>query len=180
MDSFNEDKAVARLAELLALETGIRSETARQIRTAAILHDIGKVKIPGDILDKPGKLTAEEFEIVKTHTKLGAELLISIQGELGNMARVIARYHHEWVSGAGYWGVPADTLPPYVPMVSISDVLVALLSERPYKHRWPPNEAINYILGQAGTQFNPVLVKRFISLIRNDSRVPAIFSEVAN
>lgn len=120
MNSFNEDKAVARLAELIAMETGIRSETARQIRTAAVLHDIGKVKIPGDILNKPGKLTAEEFEIIKTHTTLGAELLTSIQGGIGVMSREIALNHHEWVNGAGYWSVPADTLPPYPQKLNMS------------------------------------------------------------
>jgi putative two-component system response regulator len=135
------------------------------------------VKIPVEILDKPGKLTAQEFEVIKTHTKLGATILSSIQGNLGEKARQIALYHHEHYSGGGYWSKYADELPVYIPMVSIADGFVALLSDRVCKHAWPPNEAIDCIIGQAGTQFNPMLVKTFVSLIRNDNRVSAIFIE---
>jgi putative two-component system response regulator len=150
---------------------------ARQIRVAAVLHDIGKIKIPRSILDKRGKLSADEFETVKTHTVIGAEMLTSITGDIGEMARACCLYHHEYWNGGGYWGRYTNDLPFYIPMVAISDVFTALISERPYKQAWPPGEALAYIQSQAGTQFSHKLVGVFLDLIQNDSRVPAIFME---
>ena len=173
----NENKAVAALSELMALEMGICPATARQIRTAAALHDVGKQKIPESILNKPGKLNAHEFEIMKTHTKLGAETLISIQGTLGEMVRAAAYLHHEWhdPSFGGYWGISTSYLPGYISIISICDVFTALMAKRCYKEPWPPEKAIAYIQQKAGTQFSNELVGVFIPLIRNDNRVPAIF-----
>ena len=179
MNHYEENKAVGRLSEILALECGYEPAKARQIRNAAVLHDVGKQKIPKSILQKPDKLNTEEFEIIKTHTKLGVELLSSIKGELGDYARIICLFHHEWYkpSEGGYWGVSAYYLPDYVSFVSISDVFISLINERAYKPAWPPEDALGYIQKQAGTQFCPELVSNFISLIREDSRVPAIFYE---
>ena len=173
----HEEKTVGRLTEIIALECGVCSAKARQIRTAATLHDIGKLRIPAAILDKPGKLDAAEFEAIKKHTLLGVKTLMSIQGELGVMARACCKYHHEWFDGGGYWGRRVSDLPFYIPFVAISDVFTALVSNRPYKEAWPPNEAMQYIQNKAGTQFDPELVKIFLSLVRDDSRVSALFME---
>lgn len=175
---FNEERAAARLAELLALEYGIRSSAASQIRAAAALHDVGKMKIPASILNKPGKLDAREFEVMKTHTKIGAEILSSITGELGVMARAVCLYHHERYDGGGYWGKRYDELPNYVHFTAMSDVFTALISSRPYKQPWPPTEALDYIQSQSGKQFSPALVSVFIPLVRSDSRVRALFEGV--
>jgi putative two-component system response regulator len=176
MSNFREEKAVARLAEIVALECGTSPAAARQVRTAASLHDIGKLKIPGSIINKPGKLTAREFEVIKTHTVLGAEMLGSFQGKLGEMARVTAMYHHEWYDGSqSYWGKRAAVLPFYVQIAAICDVFTALLYRRPYKRPWPPEEALAYIQNKAGTQFSPALTDIFLPLARNDDRVWAIF-----
>lgn len=175
MNYFNEDKAAAQLAEIVALECGIYPAVAKQIRAAAALHDIGKQKIPERILNKTCKLTAWEFDIVKTHTRKGADMLTSIQGSLGEMARLTALYHHEFWDGNGYWNKRTDELPAFVSIIAIADVFTALVCERPYKHAWPPKEALDYIQNQAGTQFSPMLVSVFIPLARNDSRVAAIF-----
>jgi putative two-component system response regulator len=151
---------------------------ARQIRIAAALHDIGKQKIPDSILNKPGKLTEREFQIVKTHTTLGAEMLRCFKGELGKKARLISQYHHEKFNGGGYWGKRMDELPFYVSVTAIADVFCALICSRPYKNPWPPSDALDYIQDQVGRQFNPELVAVFIPLARNDGRVRAIFEEV--
>ncbi len=172
---FNENKAVALLAEIVALEYGFYPDVAAQIKTAAILHDVGKQKIPDSILNKPGKLTEREFELIKTHTLLGAEILSTLKGSLGEMARQTALYHHEWWDGNGYWGKRTDELPCYIPIVSVADVFTALVCERPYKNAWPPEEALDYIQNQTGTQFSPALARVFIPLARNDSRVKALF-----
>ena len=169
---------MARLSEIVALETGISPEKARQIRTAAALHDIGKQKIPESILNKPGKLSAGEFEVMKTHTLLGAEMLTAMKGALGAMAVKIALFHHEFWDGNGYWGVPVSCLPDFVGITSICDVFTALTAVRCYKAAWPPEDALVYIQNQAGTQFSGELVGVFLPLVRNDSRVADIFTGV--
>jgi putative two-component system response regulator len=104
-------------------------------------------------------------------------MLSSMQGELGVMARNICMFHHERYDGKGYWHKYSGELPLYVPIVTLTDVFVALINERSYKQAWPPHEAIDYIQKNAGAQFCPELAKVFISLIGSDSRIPAIFNE---
>ena len=170
MNSFSEDKAGARLAEILAARQGFSPAVARQIRTAAILHDIGKQKIPAVILHKPGKLDKLEFEVIKAHTTLGANMLANVQGDLGAMIQNVCLYHHEWHNGAGYWGKSAEELPAYIQIVSISDVFMALINQRPYKSAWPLEAALIYIQNQAGTQFSRELVNAFLSLAESDGQ----------
>ena len=183
MDAISENKAVGMLSELLALKCGYSPEKARQIKIAAVLHDCGKKYIPKHIRDKPDKLTAYEFNTMKNHTKIGFDMLASLQGELGEMARMVSIYHHEHWRGQGYWGVPSCTLPRYVGIVSICDVFISLLNKRVYKAPWSPEEALEYIRDRAGTQFCPDLTDAFTSLVRHDTRVAAIirnFQEVSN
>jgi putative two-component system response regulator len=177
MNSPNEDLIVARLSEITALEYGLHPAVAKRLYAAAVTHDIGKKKIPVEILQKPGNLTKQEFEIVKTHTTIGAEMLAVIKGELGRMARLIAKYHHEWYDGSeSYWGRYSCDLPAFVSIVSLCDVFVALLSERPYKNAWPPKEAMSFLKSQAGTQFNPALVEVFLSVARNGAVLTEVIS----
>ena len=180
MNDFNENKTVGRLSELLALKRGYDPAKAKQLKTAAVLHDIGKAGVPASILNKPDKLTTQEFEIMKTHTKLGVEMLASVQGDLGDLAKMICLFHHEWHNPlfGGYWGVSTYFLPDYISIVSVCDVFTALLERRVYKEPWPPKDAVDYIEKQAGTQFCPELVKDFILMIRDDSRVPALFAAI--
>jgi len=175
--AFHEDKAVGRLAEIIALECGISPAKARQIRIAASLHDIGKQKIQ-HLVNKPGKLTDAEFEVMKTHTTLGAEMLATFQGELGEMAVNIARWHHENLDGSGYFGKRLSELPSYIEMVALADTFTALVCTRSYKKSWPPEEALAYIQSQVDIRFNIVLVEMFIPLVRSDKRVKAIFESV--
>jgi putative two-component system response regulator len=171
----NENMAVGRLSGLLASVYGASPDMARQIRAAAALHDVGKQKLPHALLYRPGKLEPHEFEIIKTHTVLGAEMLESVQGGLGEMARNCCLWHHEWHDGGGYFGKRMGDLPFYLPFVAVADVFTALVSERVYKQAWPPKEAMDYLKRQSGTQFDPELVKVFLWLIENDRRVPDVF-----
>jgi len=178
MNLFDENKAVGMLSEIIALERGYTPIKARMIRNAAAMHDIGKQKINSGILNNKGKLNPQEFQQMKSHTWLGAKMLKSIQGELGEMTRLCCFAHHERYDGHGYWNIPVHFLPAFISFVSISDVFTALVVERPYKSAWPPGDALDYIQDQAGTRFCPILVKDFIWLVKNDDRVSAIFSEV--
>lgn len=175
-----EDEIVSQLSLILAKEWGVFPSVADRLRVAAKIHDVGKQKISDAIVNKPGKLDNAEFQIMKTHTTHGAEILSSVQGDLGIMARTICLYHHEWYDGTGYWGKFSCDLPAYVSIVSICDVFVALLSARTYKIAWPPKEAIEYISKKAGTQFNPMMVNLFIRLVQHDNSVKSLFPHICD
>jgi len=179
----NENMAVALLSEQLALACGYGTKKTAQIKIAAGLHDIGKNRICPKILGKAGKLTDQEFQQMKMHTVYGADYLSAIPmelGESGELAIEVALLHHEKYDGSGYWGYKASALPRYIGIVSICDVLVALISpERAYKPPWTLDEALQYIVDQAGKQFCPELVNIFVSLIsgiRRNNGVSEIFN----
>jgi putative two-component system response regulator len=95
-------------------------------------------------------------------------MLKGAHGELSEIIKNTCRWHHEWHSGGGYWGVKASELPAYIPIISICDVYCALIFERVYKKAWRTEDALGYIQNQAGTQFCPALVKTFCSFLRGD------------
>ena len=162
---------------MFALSLGFSQNQAKKIRKIAVIHDIGKKKIPGSILNKPGKLSPAEFEIMKTHTQIGAQMLSGVKGEVGVMARAACEYHHEWHNGGGYWGIPTCRLPDYIPIISIADVFVACCAKRAYKDPWPPEQVLEYLRSRAGRQFSKGLINDFIQLIRENKDVPVIFSK---
>lgn len=149
------------------LGRGLRPETVERIANASILHDIGKISIPDAILNKPGKLTKEEFEIMKTHAAIGAELLERIpqlQGqEVFRYAYDIARHHHERWDGKGYPdGLKGDEISIWAQVVALADVYDALVSKRVYKDALGYDEAVQMIArGECGT-FNPELIEIFL------------------
>ena len=161
----SEEKFAAQLAVALSLACGIPRKVAIYIGDAVLLHDIGKCHIPDSIKNKPGKLSPSEFEVMKTHTILGADMLSGLQGDFGKIARNISMYHHEEYGGEGYWRKNTNDLPRYVQIASICDVYTALISKRIYKQAWPSSKALHYIQNRAGKQFCPLLVEIFISLI---------------
>lgn len=136
---------------------------------AAPLHDIGKIHIPDAILNKPGKLTAEEFEVMKTHTTAGEELLTHAKAELGesdylNMAVEMAAYHHEWWNGKGYpYGISGEEIPLCARIMAVADVFDALTSKRCYKDAMPLEKAYAIIREESGTHFDPAVVEAFLS-----------------
>ncbi|MCL2853102.1 MAG: HD domain-containing protein [Defluviitaleaceae bacterium] len=176
MNAFGEAGAVACIAELLALECGISSLMAKRIRTAAYLHDIGKIMIPASIINKPGSLDALELELIKVHTLFGAWLLKNVKGNFGEVVRTTAHYHHEWVDSSGYWGKCLSEFPVYVEITALADVFVACAVERPYKQAWPVDDTLAFISDRAGAQFTPRMAEIFTSLVQRDERIPAIIN----
>ena len=160
------------------MKSGMCPKTAKKLRLAAALHDIGKIGISKSVTEKPGKLTVQEFEIMKTHTIKGVEILKSVKGDLGVMARNIALWHHERWDGNGYWGKRSCDLPQYVSIVTLADVFTALVHKRVYKEAWPPKEALRYIENGAGTQFCPEFVRIFITLIQDDNGIAKFYKGV--
>ena len=139
------------------------------ISRAAALHDVGKVGIPDSILLKPGKLTSPEFEVMKAHTTIGAELLDGLAADFGEhtviqMGSEVARYHHEWWDGQGYPEKKRERdIPLAARIVGICDVYDALTSRRVYKDAWGHAEAMEAIQGLKGRQFDPILLEKFQS-----------------
>ena len=134
------------------------------IRTASALHDIGKINIPESILNKPGKLTKEEFETMKTHTTIGADILDKLpfqqESELVKTAYSICRWHHERWDGRGYPdGLKGDEIPIAAQVVALADVYDALTSERCYKKAFDHDTAVQMILNGECGQFNPLLLE---------------------
>ena len=133
------------------------------IATASFLHDIGKIGVDEKILNKPGKLTKEEFEIMKTHTIIGAAILDHLENyqdePMVKVAHEICRWHHERFDGKGYPdGLKADEIPISAQVVSVADVYDALVSERVYKKAFSHEKALQMILDGECGQFNPILI----------------------
>jgi len=156
---------VGQMSALLARQIGLSDTQVSLIRRAAPLHDVGKIGIPDSILMKLGKLTAEEFELVKTHTTIGARILSGSRFTILRLAEEIAYNHHERWDGSGYVGIRGSDIPLAGRIVAVADVFDALTQKRPYKSAWPVNEAIAEIDRQRGRQFDPALVDAFLRVI---------------
>ncbi len=155
-------KRVAEYCKAIALHMGIDEQKTEYFRIAAMMHDVGKLLIPKDIIEKPDKLTPEEFEIVKAHTVYGDELLSKSEGNIISIARVVAHQHHERWDGKGYpQGLAGDQIDLFAQITSVADVYDALSSKRAYKDAWKAKEAFDEIIKNKGTQFSPAVVDAF-------------------
>ncbi len=170
----NHVKRVALYSELLALRYGLDKEEAKMLRQASPMHDIGKVAIPDSILNKPGKLTFEEFERMKEHTTLGYEMLEYSTRDLLKMASTIAIEHHEKWDGTGYpSGLSGEDIHIYGRITAIADVFDALGSDRIYKKAWNDEDIFKLFEEEKGKHFDPNLIDIFfenldeILMIRN-------------
>jgi putative two-component system response regulator len=161
---------VGQMAALVAQEAGMEPEQVVLIRRAAPLHDVGKIGIPDSVLLKLGKLTEEEFALVKTHTTIGARILSGSRFDLLQLAEQIARCHHERWDGSGYEGLAGENIPLPGRIVAVADVFDALTQKRPYKAAWPITEAVAEIERQRYRQFDPTIVDAFLRVI---NRSPA-------
>ena len=171
---------IGHTCEVLALEVGVSSEDAERLRIASALHDVGKIGIPDRILLKPGKLDAREWEIMKTHTSTGAEILSHSDTDLFQLAETIARTHHERWDGTGYpLGLRGSEIPLAGRICAICDVFDALSSRRPYKEAWPFDPVVAEIVRERGTHFDPVLVDAFLKNIPEFERAHAQASSQA-
>ena len=155
---------IGHYANVIAIDMGMSENKAQQIKTASIMHDVGKIGIPDEILLKPGKLTLEEFDQIKKHTTIGYELLSGIESDLIKEAANIAISHHEKWDGSGYpKGLAGETIPLSGRIVAIVDVFDALTSERPYKEAWSNERAVDLIREQKGKHFDPKIVDLFLA-----------------
>ena len=163
---------VAHYTTMLARELGYDEETVEKYYRIALLHDIGKVAIPPEVLNKPGKLTDEEFELIKSHTSKGYEALkdISIMPELA----IGAQAHHERPDGRGYPNhLKGDEIPRVAQIIAVADCFDAMYSNRPYRNRMNFEKVVSIIRGVSGTQLTADVVDAFLRLVdRGEFRAP--------
>lgn len=149
----------------LAEEMGLSPGRVRDIRIAALLHDIGKVTVSEGILNKPGKLTRREFDSIKDHPIVGSTLVSQVRG-FERLAKIV-RHHHERFDGTGYPdGLAGEDIPPESRILSVLDVFDALTHERSYRNALSNAEALTEIERGAATQFDPMVVKAFLALLK--------------
>ena len=156
---------------ILSLGSGFTVEYTEKLATASMMHDIGKIMIPEYIIDKPGKLTEEEYAIMKSHTLYGEALLMKAPGDIMQIARTIAAQHHERWDGSGYMGLEGDQIAYISRLMAVADVFDALTSDRHYKVGWSVEDTYTEIVRLSGTQFDPDVVKIFIDHFQEFKRV---------
>src|SRR5215510_8641483 len=158
---------VGQMSALVARQLGLPDSQVALIRRGAELHDVGKIGVPDSVLLKIGKLTPEEFEIVKTHTTIGARILSGGKFPLLRLSEEIAFTHHERWDGSGYAGIRGSDIALAGRIVAVADVFDALTQQRPYKPAWPVGEAIAEIDCQRGKQFDPDIVDAFLRVVEH-------------
>jgi response regulator RpfG family c-di-GMP phosphodiesterase len=160
--AFHIDR-MSRLSHHLALAAGMAPADADMLLHASAMHDVGKIGIPDRVLLKPGPLDPDEWEIMKTHARIGADILSGSKVPLLQMAETIALTHHEKWDGSGYpRGLAGEEIPLVGRICAICDVFDALTSNRPYKDAWPMDAALEEIRSQSGQHFDPRLVELFL------------------
>lgn len=155
---------MAHYSELIARGLGLSVADQELLLEAAPMHDIGKVGIADNILLKPGRLTPDEFEIMKQHAIFGYEILKGSSSKVLQAGAAIARAHHEKFDGTGYpGGLAGQDIPIFSRIVAVADVFDALTSERPYKKAWTLEQAVEHLESNAGSHFDPACVAVFMA-----------------
>jgi HD-GYP domain-containing protein (c-di-GMP phosphodiesterase class II) len=143
----------------------LNARERRDAEFAALLHDVGKIRIPAEIINKPGKLTDEEFEVIKTHTVEGEKLLAQVGGLLGNVGHIVRSCHEDW-DGTGYPdGLAGDAIPGVARIVRACDAFSAMTTDRPYRKALPVEDAIAELRRCSGTDFDPEVVEALATSI---------------
>lgn len=169
---------VGNFSRLLGLAWGLPEPRAELLKYASMMHDVGKIGIPDHILLKPGKLAPEEFEVIKGHPRIGAEIIGHHEAEVLIMARDVALTHHEKWNGQGYpQGLSGADIPVVGRIVAVADVFDALTCERPYKKAWSVELAMELIAKEAGQHFDPDLADLFLGMEAEVRRIAIEYSD---
>jgi diguanylate cyclase (GGDEF)-like protein len=164
---------VATYALYLASRVGLSEDLRSNLRIGALLHDVGKIGIPDDILRKPGRLTAREYDILKQHVALG-DLLVGSMPDVQHIREAV-RYHHERWDGAGYLaGLAGEGIPLIARVLAVADAYSAMTTSRPYRKAMPIGRALDELRSAAGTQLDAALVDAFVSGMEDDPDAPLL------
>jgi HD-GYP domain-containing protein (c-di-GMP phosphodiesterase class II) len=164
-------RGVVQLSIAVAERMQLDARQMRNVEFGALLHDIGKIAIPKDILHKPGKLSEDEWVVMKTHTVEGQKLLDRVGGVLGDVGRVVRSSHERWDGGGYPDGLTGEEIPIEASIVSACDAFNAMTTHRPYRRALEPREAIAELLTHRGAQFAPSVVDVLVELIENDGEL---------
>ena len=174
----NHVKRVAQYSKILALKLGLDKEEAELLKQASPMHDIGKVGIPDNILNKPGKLTSDEFEIMKTHAQLGFNMLKHSNKKILQAAAIVAGGHHEKYDGSGYPnGLQGEDIHIYARITAVADVFDALGSDRVYKKAWKDEDIFSLFKEQSGKHFDPKIITLFFESLEEIFEVRKMFQD---
>ena len=177
-DTGNHVVRVAKYSKVLAKALGMSEEEQEEIYYAAQLHDLGKIGISEELINKNGQFTIEEYEVIKTHTTIGYDILKNRSSKYLKKGGIVALSHHERYDGLGYPnGLKGNEIPIEGRIVAIADVFDALLMKRSYKDSWSIEDAIDYIKEKRGTQFDPYLVDIYMDNIEEIRRISYEFKD---
>jgi putative two-component system response regulator len=177
-ETANHVVRMSHLSARLGKEAGMNEGDVEILLQASPFHDIGKIGIPDNILLKPDKLNAEEWEVMKSHTEMGAEILSGSEWDLLVVAERIALTHHEKWDGSGYpKGLRGEDIPLVGRIVAICDVFDALTSERPYKNAWSDEEAMAFLTENSGGHFDPKMVTLFKNILPEMLQIKEKYAE---
>jgi len=166
---YNHSEQVAKYAVAIAQEMGLPAAQIDRLRRAAVCHDLGKVGIPDAILNKPGRLTDEEYQTIKEHVNIGAQLLES--SHILHQLIPGVRYHHERWDGKGYpEHLAQEDIPLEARILAVADAVETMASDRPYKRGMAPEEILEELQRCAGTQFDPAVVQAFVRVIEREGK----------
>jgi putative nucleotidyltransferase with HDIG domain len=159
---------VASFAEKIAIELKLSQDGARSLSALAVLHDIGKVALPQQILDKRAPLSDEEFALVRTHPEKGLQIIANTPFPEEVKAGIL--YHHERWDGSGYpCGLEKRDIPHYARIIAVADVFDSLTYDRPYRKGCSPERALSFLYEKKGVDFDPQVVDIFVSIISQGS-----------
>jgi putative nucleotidyltransferase with HDIG domain len=159
-------KDVVRLALEVARELGLDVEGQRTVEFGALLHDIGKIAVPKEIVNKPGKLDPDEWEIIKTHTVEGQRMLERVGGFMGAVGQIVRCHHERWDGGGYPDGLRGLDIPLEARIISCCDAFNAMTTDRPYRKAMPIAAALVELIEHAGTQFDPRVVDALANVAR--------------
>ena len=170
--TYGHSARVSKLSRQMAERMGFSEEQQEEIKVAGLLHDIGKIGIPEAILSKPGRLTDEEWEYIRSHPQIGESIIAQMGSERLAAIRLMVRHHHERLDGSGYPdGLSGDAIPLGARLLAVADAYDAMTSNRPYRTPFSSQAAIEELRSNAGTQFNADAVNALIDV--RAERVPA-------
>ena len=179
-ESGHHVKRVSEYSGVLARQMGFSESDVHDIKIASMLHDVGKIMVPNSVLEKPGRLTDEEYKIIQQHVAYGDRLLNGVPGNIMQLGAKIAGCHHERWDGKGYVkGLVGDQIPREAQLVSVADVFDALTSRRSYKKPWTMDDAYQEILSQRGKQFSPEAVDAFAATFEQFKEIAELYKDEA-
>jgi HD-GYP domain-containing protein (c-di-GMP phosphodiesterase class II) len=162
-------RSVVDLVDAVADQLGIKPESRQELEFAAMLHDIGKISIPKEILNKPTALSESEFEVIKNHTIEGQFILDRVGGLLGRVGEIVRSCHERWDGGGYPDGLVGEQIPLAARIVFACDAFNAMTTDRPYRSAMPFEEGLAELRENAGTQFDPAVVDALVDVVEQGS-----------